>query len=74
MRSAAYTAILVFPLTPPGNVLAFNLLNRYVPGATPSGFTRRRQDCDELFTEVMAADDDVACELPSLSQVKPARI
>ena len=47
-----YTAILIFPLTPPGNVLAFNLLNKYVPGATPSGFTRQRQDCDEMFSEV----------------------
>ena len=67
ISEAQYSGILV-------SHVGANLLNRYVPGATPSGFTRQRQDCDELFTEVMAAGDDVACELPSLSQVKPARI
>ena len=60
-----YTAILIFPLTPPGNVLAFNLLSRVAPWSTPSGFTRRRQDCDEMYTTVMEATDvEAECPVP----------
>ena len=46
-------------------VLAFNLLNKYFPGATPSGFTQQRQDAGDMFEEVyqrIAAGDN-ECEV-----------
>jgi len=44
-----YSIIMVIPMSPPGHVFAFSLLNRCFPGAVPSGFTSSRQDLDEMF-------------------------
>lgn len=44
-----YTVIMIIPMSPPGHVFAFSLLNRCFPGAVPSGFTLQRQDLDEIF-------------------------
>jgi len=44
-----YSIIMVIPMSPPGHVFAFSLLNRCFPGAVPSGFTLQRQDLDEMF-------------------------
>eukprot|EP00326_Haptolina_ericina_P016648 CAMPEP_0181178490 /NCGR_PEP_ID=MMETSP1096-20121128/5751_1 /TAXON_ID=156174 ORGANISM="Chrysochromulina ericina, Strain CCMP281" /NCGR_SAMPLE_ID=MMETSP1096 /ASSEMBLY_ACC=CAM_ASM_000453 /LENGTH=120 /DNA_ID=CAMNT_0023266769 /DNA_START=301 /DNA_END=661 /DNA_ORIENTATION=- len=40
---------MVIPMSPPGHVFAFSLLNRCFPGAKPSGFTMQRQDLDEML-------------------------
>ena len=34
-----YSIIMIVPLTPPGHVFAFSVLNRCFPSAVPSGFT-----------------------------------
>ena len=44
-----YSIIMVIPMSPPGHVFAFSLLNRCFPGAKPSGFTMQRQDLDEML-------------------------
>jgi len=53
-----YTIIMVVPLTPPGHVFAFSLLNRCFPGAIPSGFTERRQGVYELYSRIAADAQD----------------
>lgn len=53
-----YTIIMIVPLTPPGHVFAFSLLNRCFPGAIPSGFTERRQGVYELYSRIAADAQD----------------
>ena len=40
------------PLSPPGHIFAFSLLNRCFPGAVPSGFTERRQDMYDIYKRI----------------------
>lgn len=47
-----YTIIMIVPLSPPGHVFAFSLLNRCFPGAIPSGFTERRQGVHEIYSRI----------------------
>ena len=47
-----YTIIMVIPLSPPGHVFAFSLLNRCFPSAVPSAFTMQRQDIDEIYSRI----------------------
>jgi len=49
-----YTIIMVIPLSPPGHVFAFSLLNRCFPAAVPSAFTTQRQDIDEIYSRIAA--------------------
>ena len=49
-----YTIIMIVPLSPPGHVFAFSLLNRCFPGAVPSAFTTQRQDVDEIYSRIAA--------------------
>jgi len=49
-----YTIIMVIPLSPPGHVFAFSLLNRCFPAAVPSAFTSQRQDIDEIYSRIAA--------------------
>ncbi|KAL3895379.1 MAG: hypothetical protein SGPRY_013527, partial [Prymnesium sp.] len=49
-----YAIVMIVPLTPPGHVFAFSLLNRCFPGAMPSAFTERRQDIYEVYTRLAA--------------------
>ena len=58
-----YAIIMIIPLSPPGHVFAFSVLNRVFPGAVPSGFTAQRQDIDELYARIAAE----ATEKPMLS-------
>lgn len=53
-----YTIIMIIPLSPPGHVFAFSLLNRVFPGAVPSGFTAQRQDINELYARIAAEATD----------------
>lgn len=47
-----YSFICAVPLTPPGHIFAFSLLNRCFPGAVPSGFTERRQDMYDIYKRI----------------------
>ena len=47
-----YTIIMIVPLSPPGHVLAFSLMNRCFPAAVPSPFTAQRQDVYEIYTRI----------------------
>ncbi|KAL1528548.1 hypothetical protein AB1Y20_009891 [Prymnesium parvum] len=49
-----YAIVMIVPLTPPGHVFAFSLLNRCFPGAMPSAFTEKRQDIFEVYTRLAA--------------------
>ncbi len=49
-----YTIVMVVPLSPPGHVFAFSVLNRCFPGAVPSAFTRRRQEIDVIYSRIAA--------------------
>jgi len=49
-----YTIIMVIPLSPPGHVFAFSLLNKCFPTAVPSPFTSQRQDVYEIYTRIAA--------------------
>jgi hypothetical protein len=49
-----YTIIMIIPLSPPGHVFAFSLLNRCFPSAVPSAFTSQRQDIDEIYSRIAA--------------------
>ena len=49
-----YSIICIVPLSPPGHIFAFSLLNRCFPGAVPSGFTERRQDMYEIYSRIAA--------------------
>ena len=47
-----YSIICIVPLSPPGHIFAFSLLNRCFPGAVPSGFTERRQDMYDIYKRI----------------------
>ena len=47
-----YTIIMIIPLSPPGHVFAFSLLNRCFPNAVPSPFTAERQDIYEIYKSI----------------------
>ena len=47
-----YSIICAVPLSPPGHIFAFSLLNRCFPGAVPSGFTERRQDMYDIYKRI----------------------
>jgi len=47
-----YSIIMIIPLSPPGHVFAFGLLNRCFPSAVPSPFTRQRQDINEIYSTI----------------------
>jgi len=49
-----YTIIMIIPMSPPGHVFAFSVLNRVFPGAVPSAFTAQRQDINELYARIAA--------------------
>jgi hypothetical protein len=49
-----YSIIMIIPLSPPGHVFAFSLLNRCFPAAVPSAFTTQRQDIDEIYSRIAA--------------------
>jgi len=49
-----YTAIMVIPMSPPGHVFAFSVLNRVFPNAVPSAFTAQRQDINDIYSRVAA--------------------
>lgn len=49
-----YAIVMIVPLTPPGHVFAFSLLNRCFPGAMPSAFTEKRQGIFEVYTRLAA--------------------
>ena len=40
----------VIPMSPPGHVFAFSVLNRVFPNAVPSAFTAQRQDINDIYT------------------------
>ena len=46
-----YTIIMIVPLSPPGHVFAFSLMNR-CSSAVPSPFTSQRQDVYEIYTRI----------------------
>jgi len=66
-----YGIIMIIPLSPPGHVFAFSLLNRVFPGAVPSGFTAQRQDIDELYARIAADAADKPSTLRRLSTLVP---
>lgn len=47
-----YSIICIVPLSPPGHIFAFSLMNRCFPGAVPSGFTERRQDMYDIYKRI----------------------
>ena len=49
-----YTIIMVIPMSPPGHVFAFSVLNRVFPGAVPSAFTAQRQDINDIYARIAA--------------------
>jgi Ca2+-binding EF-hand superfamily protein len=49
-----YTIIMVIPMSPPGHVFAFSVLNRVFPNAVPSAFTAQRQDINDIYTRIAA--------------------
>jgi len=49
-----YTIIMLIPLSPPGHVFVFSLLNRAFPAAVPSAFTQQRQDVDVIYSQIAA--------------------
>ena len=61
-----YALIMIIPLSPPGHVFAFSVLNRVFPGAVPSGFTAQRQDIDELYARIAAEATDKPMLAPML--------
>ena len=71
-----YAIIMVIPLSPPGHVFAFSLLNRVFPGAVPSGFTAERQDIKELYARIAdeAADKPYTLRLPRLPIRRAQRV
>mmetsp|Transcript_48994 Transcript_48994/g.97759 ORF Transcript_48994/g.97759 Transcript_48994/m.97759 type:complete len:413 (-) Transcript_48994:266-1504(-) len=54
-----YSVIMVIPLSPPGHVFAFSLLNKCFPRAIPSPFTSQRQDIFEIYKSIASdAEED----------------
>jgi len=52
-----FLIILLIPLSPPGHVLVFALINKVYPDFFPSPFTERRQNVMRIYDEIKPASD-----------------
>merc|ERR1719316_1102014 len=66
-----YTIIMIIPLSPPGHVFAFSLMQKCFPAAVPSPFTSQRQDLYDIYSRIASSSRAAAAPAQDASVLLP---